>query len=37
MSAYGKVLSDEIYGSEANGRYVCHSLLYKMLDHKRNQ
>lgn len=34
MSAYDKVYSDEIYGSEPNGRYVCESRLYKMLDHE---
>ncbi len=34
MSAYDKVVSDEIYGPEANGRYVCESRLYKMLEHE---
>lgn len=34
MSAYDKVYSDEIYGVEASGRYVCESRLYKMLDHE---
>lgn len=34
MSAYDKVYSDEIYGAEASGRYVCESRLYKMLDHE---
>jgi hypothetical protein len=34
MSAYDKVYSDEIYGAEPNGRYVCESRLYKMLDHE---
>ncbi len=34
MSAYDKVVSDEIYGPETNGRYVCESRLYKMLDHE---
>lgn len=34
MSAYDKVYSDEIYGREASGRYVCESRLYKMLDHE---
>lgn len=34
MSAYDKVYSDEIYGPEPNGRYVCESRLYKMLDHE---
>lgn len=34
MSAYDKVVSDDIYGIEASGRYVCESRLYKMLDHE---
>ncbi|MEL6864492.1 MAG: TonB-dependent receptor [Bacteroidota bacterium] len=34
MSAYDKVYSDKIYGTEASGRYVCESRLYKMLDHE---
>ena len=34
MSAYDKVYSDNIYGPEASGRYVCESRLYKMLDHE---
>ena len=34
MSAYDKVYSDEIYGPEPMGRYVCESRLYKMLDHE---
>ncbi|HPB99768.1 MAG TPA: hypothetical protein PKW66_27855, partial [Polyangiaceae bacterium] len=34
MSAYDKVVSDEIYGPEAHGRYVCESRLYKMLEHE---
>ncbi|MCB0623625.1 MAG: TonB-dependent receptor [Saprospiraceae bacterium] len=34
MSAYDKVVSDNIYGQEAKGRYVCESRLYKMLDHE---
>jgi hypothetical protein len=34
MSAYDKVYSDEIYGREPSGRYVCASRLYKMLDHE---
>lgn len=34
MSAYDKVVSDDIYGVEASGRYVCESRLYKMLDHE---
>ena len=34
MSAYDKVYSDEIYGPERSGRYVCESRLYKMLEHE---
>lgn len=34
MSAYDKIYSDEIYGTEPSGRYVCESRLYKMLDHE---
>ena len=34
MSAYDKVVSDDIYGLESSGRYVCESRLYKMLDHE---
>jgi hypothetical protein len=34
MSAYDKVYSDEIYGSEPTGRYVCEARLYKMLNHE---
>ena len=34
MSAYDKVYSDQIYGVEASGRYVCESRIYKMLDHE---
>jgi len=34
MSAYDKVYSDQIYGPEPSGRYVCESRLYKMLDHE---
>ncbi len=34
MSAYDKTVSDEIYGVEAKGRYVCQSRLYKMLQHE---
>lgn len=34
MSAYDKVFSDQIYGSEPSGRYVCETRLYKMLDHE---
>jgi hypothetical protein len=36
MSAYDKIVSDEIYGTEeqGKGRYVCESRLYKMLAHE---
>ena len=34
MSAYDKTYSDEIYGPEPSGRYVCESRLYKMLEHE---
>lgn len=34
MSAYDKTVSDDIYGREKKGRYVCESRLYKMLDHE---
>ena len=34
MSAYDKIYSDNIYGIEASGRYVCESRIYKMLDHE---
>jgi hypothetical protein len=34
MSAYDKTVSDEIYGPEPRGRYVCEARLYKMLDHE---
>lgn len=34
MSAYDKVFSDQIYGTEATGRYVCEARLYKMLSHE---
>jgi hypothetical protein len=34
MSAYDKIYSDEIYGPEPSGRYVCESRIYKMLDHE---
>ena len=36
MSAYDKTVSDDIYGMEDKGRYVCESRLYKMLDHEYN-
>lgn len=32
MSAYDMIYSDEIYGKEKTGRYVCESRLHKMLD-----
>ena len=34
MSAYDKTYSDNIYGLESSGRYVCESRLYKMLNHE---
>lgn len=34
ISAYDMIVSDDIYGREANGRYVCESRLYKMLGHE---
>jgi hypothetical protein len=34
ISAYDKVVSDDIYGREPTGRYVCESRLYRMLDHE---
>ncbi len=34
MSAYDKVYSDQIYGVEPTGRYVCESRIHKMLDHE---
>jgi hypothetical protein len=34
MSAYDKIYSDQIYGIEPSGRYVCESRLYRMLDHE---
>lgn len=34
ISAYDTVFSDEIYGKEASGRYVCQSRVSKMLDHE---
>ena len=36
MSAYDMVFSDEIYGKETGGRYVCESRVKKMLDHEYN-
>jgi hypothetical protein len=32
ISAYDMIYSDEIYGKETSGRYVCESRLLKMLD-----
>ncbi len=34
ISAYDTVFSDEIYGKEPSGRYVCQSRVRKMLDHE---
>jgi hypothetical protein len=34
ISAYDMTFSDEIYGREKNGRYVCESRLEKMLTHE---
>ena len=34
ISAYDMIVSDEIYGREASGRYVCESRLEKMLSHE---
>ena len=34
MSAYDKVVSDDIYGPEEKGRYVCQARLEKMLEHE---
>ncbi|MBK9321777.1 MAG: hypothetical protein IPM97_02270 [Bdellovibrionaceae bacterium] len=36
ISAYDMTFSDEIYGREPNGRYVCESRLEKMLSHEFN-
>lgn len=36
ISAYDMIYSDEIYGKEKNGRYVCESRLLKMLDKEYN-
>ena len=36
ISAYDMIYSDEIYGKEKNGRYVCKSRLLKMLDKEFN-
>lgn len=37
ISAYDMTVSDEIYGKEASGRYVCEPRLLKMLDLEYNQ
>ncbi|MFP5520730.1 MAG: hypothetical protein ACLGGX_12565 [Bdellovibrionia bacterium] len=34
ISAYDMIVSDEIYGKEENGRYVCESRVKKMLSHE---
>ena len=34
MSAYDKVYSDQIYGPEPSGRYVCESRIHKMVSHE---
>ncbi|PHI20584.1 nicotinate-nucleotide adenylyltransferase [Lewinellaceae bacterium SD302] len=34
MSAYDKVYSDQIYGTEPTNRYVCEARIYKMLTHE---
>lgn len=34
ISAYDMIVSDDIYGKEKNGRYVCESRLDKMLTHE---
>lgn len=34
MSAYDKTYSDEIYGKQESGRYVCRPRLENMLDHE---
>ena len=36
MSAYDKLVSDDIYGNEQSGRYVCESRLHKMLNYEYN-
>lgn len=36
MSAYDKIYSDQIYGTETSGRYVCEARIYKMLGHEYN-
>lgn len=34
MSAYDKVYSDQIYGTEPSGRYVCENRIHKMVNHE---
>lgn len=34
ISAYDMIVSDDIYGKESTGRYVCESRVHKMLDHE---
>lgn len=34
ISAYDMIVSDDIYGKEVSGRYVCESRLEKMLSHE---
>jgi hypothetical protein len=34
ISAYDKTVSDDVYGREPTGRYVCESRVYRMLDHE---
>lgn len=36
ISAYDMIYSDEIYGKESSGRYVCESRIFKMLDKEFN-
>lgn len=36
ISAYDMIVSDDIYGREPNGRYVCEPRLQKMLTHEYN-
>lgn len=36
ISAYDMIVSDDIYGREPSGRYVCESRLLKMLSHEYN-
>lgn len=34
ISAYDMIVSDDIYGREENGRYVCESRVMKMINHE---